>query len=176
MDNESNNINNNSNSNSNTDITEVVNYRDMMKRHDEINAEIRRLQSEDEKLSKKITSFSNKINQYVQEALEIAYTRLDMPERILFTLAKYDRYGIFLYFKHRTSIYDNCAINNVLPTKSLDAMLVYYGCDGVMLVPMEMFPSPFEQQDPKNLADNIVDLCRKTIANLQEQLKEAKFK
>ena len=148
-----------------------------MKRRDAVKTELTKLKSECNTLDEEILSIEAKICDYAQKGLKLAFDRLDCDEKTLHALSKYDKTGIFLYFKKLSELncsifYEDCNVYSVSKSVSEDCLVLEYGDSELMFLPSNLFQSA---NDEKSFADGIIDICKKTSRKLQEGLKTVSF-
>jgi hypothetical protein len=148
---------------------------DAVRKRDDIRSQIIDLKAKDEEINDKIVSFEKKICEYVQEGMNIAYERLNCDTSILYTLANYDTTGIFLYFKYLSAnFYEDPTLKGFSRSKSDNELYFEYGHDRILFIPMEIMPKD-GSYNPRDFSDKIIELCKKIVENLQENLKALKF-
>lgn len=148
---------------------------DAMKRRDILRSQITALKTKDEEINDKIFSFEKKICEYVQEGMKIAYERLNCDTSTLYALAKYDKTGIFLYFKYLSAnFYEDPTLKGFSRSKSDKELYFEYGRDRILFISTEIMPQD-ESYSPRDFSDKIIELCKKNVEKLQENLKALKF-
>lgn len=148
---------------------------DTMRERDELKSQLAALYTKDEKINDKILSFKEKIYEYVQEGMEIAYERLNCDTSTLYALAKYDKTGIFLYFTYLLSdFYEDPTLKGFSRSKSDKELCFDYGQNRTLFIPMDII-SQDESYSPREFSDKIIELCKKIVEKLQENLKALRF-
>lgn len=159
-----------------SDNSYLSEFFDAMKKRDNLRSQITALKTKDEEINDKIFSFEKKICEYVQEGMKIAYERLNCDISTLYALAKYDKSGIFLYFKYLSAcFYENTDLKGFSSSKSLKELYFEYGHDRFLYIPTEIMPQD-KSYSPREFSDKIIEICKKTIEKLQKNLKALKFK
>lgn len=158
--------------NDNSYLSEFFNA---MKTRDDLRSQISALKTKDEEINDKIFSFEKKICEYVQEGMKIAYERLKCDTSTHYALANYDKTGIFLYFKYLSAdFYEDPTLKGFSRSKIYKELCFEYGCDRTLFIPMEIMPHD-ESYGPREFSDKIIELCKKIVENLQENLKDLRF-
>jgi len=140
---------------------------------DENNLKISELKNSNEAIIDKLNSFEEKICNYVYKGMNLAYESLMCDIHTLFTLAKYDKDGFFLYFKNLRLNTENCCINGISRLCSDKATFFEYGNDNILSIPNEILN--VDGYDPDKLADRISIRCKRTIDNLRKDLDNVWF-
>lgn len=158
-------------------IKSLKNFLEILDNLEKINNKISTLKLESENIKEKINSFDNKICNFIQNSVKIAYMKISFGNdfRTLYALAKYDKTGIFNYFKHIHSEIDNCDINELNMSITGNTLIIWYG-DGddndCFSIPRKIVE---EINDENMLSEKIVDMCRETIQSLSKSLESVKF-
>lgn len=146
-----------------------------MRYRDNLRSQIRALKTKDEEINDKIFSFEKKICEYVQEGMKIAYERLNCDTSTLYALAKYDKTGIFLYFKYLSAnFYEDPTLKGFSRSESNKELYFEYGHDKILFIPTETMPQD-ESYSSREFSDKIIELCKKNVEKLQVNLKALKF-